>query len=134
MYCVDERSWRVGSANASARYSENDSTRRLRVKSSRTAAFNSSSVSFTGGGTSATAPPDRFAHRSDLTLVSGDGDRHRLLLRMAAVLLTNPELEDALDLVAARLVRGRLDREREPLLGQRRRVALVLVAATGGHL
>ena len=36
MYCVELRSWRVGSANASARYSENDITRRLRVKSSRT--------------------------------------------------------------------------------------------------
>src|SRR5215510_9198403 len=47
MYCVDDRSWRVGSETTRLRYSANDSTRRLRVKSSRTAEPSSTSKSLT---------------------------------------------------------------------------------------
>src|SRR5512135_903284 len=118
MYCVALRSCRVGCEKASSRYSLKAITRRLRVKSSRTDWCSPTSVSLTVGG--------RSAMRRDSKLVRGDRDRDRLLLRVAAVLLADAELQHALDLVAAGLVRGRLDREGELLLAERLRVALRL--------
>src|SRR5688572_28591612 len=47
MYCVDDRSWRDGSATTRLRYSANDIARRLRVKTSRTAWPSSTSNSRT---------------------------------------------------------------------------------------
>src|SRR5277367_5154751 len=125
MYSVDDRSCAWGCANTSARYSPNAITRRLRVKSSRTAACRPSSADLTSSGMSATART---------ISVCGNGDRDGLLLRMAVFLIAHAELENALDLVCAGLLGGRVDREREQLLAQRRRIALRLVVAARGQL
>src|SRR5580704_17479354 len=125
MYSVEDRSCAWGCAKTSARYSPNAITRRLRVKSSRTAACRPSSVDLTSSGMSVTG----------LTIsVCRNGDRDRLLLRMAAFLIAHAELEHALDLVRAGLVGGRVHGEREQLLAERRRVALRLVVAARGQL
>src|ERR1700690_186296 len=126
MYCVDDLSWRSGCSNTSARYSVYDITRRLRVKSSRTASPRPTSDCLTIAGMSS-------AIAAKLSLC-GDDDRHRLPLRVAALLVAHAELEHAFDLVAAGLRRGRLDVERERLLGQGRRVALRLVLAASDEL
>src|SRR5712671_5126572 len=93
MYCVELRSWRVGSVKASARYSENAITRRLRVKSSRTDWCRPTSVSLTVAG--------RSPMRRNTTLLRCDRDRDRLLLGVAAFLLADTEFQRAGDRVAA---------------------------------
>src|SRR4051812_37604169 len=133
MYCAAERSWRVGSVTTSWRYSENDRTRRLRVKSSRTLSPRPLRRAFTGAASMSAIAFDRTTPRTGCSL-RRDEDRDRLLLRATAVLVTDGELERAVDRVVAALRGGELHGQRELRLLEHVGVALVLARAAGLEL
>src|SRR5215510_1951692 len=102
MYCVDDRSWRVDSETTRFRYSANDITRRLRVKSSRTAWPSSTSSSRTAGDPEPGPAPgpapgtDCVGGVSTITLtvslralLRGHRDRDGLLLCQALVAIAH---------------------------------------------
>src|SRR6185503_20278581 len=139
MYCVDDRSWRSGSATTRFRYSANAITRRLRVKSSRTEWPSSTSRSRTAvEPVPGSLPEPDGVGVSTITLtvslralLRGHRDRDGLLLGETLVAIAHRELEVAVDGVTPACRGRQLHGEREALLGHRVGVALRLVVAAG---